>query len=316
VNGSQQIAEREPDSNVVTTEQLSTDWSSVPGYCKINIMMPARPGTGLVYETFWYEGYYRIQSIEHRFKGGEFTQELLLFSMPVTTEFRDNTAKSGIPPSPTQTRTPASAVPSTPTAVSDPGEVPSILFSQYDDLIVEKANKYGVDPNLMRALVKAESNFNPNAVSPGVGAGGLGQLMPATARWLADDKLNTTFVMNSVRDDRFDPERNLELATFYISDLLRRVKDDPKLDHARFTDQDLALASYNAGLGRVRQYGGVPPVTFSRGETFNYVNKINGYLALVGSSDTPALPENPAGKDVAKMSPREMLTGIVEGVLQ
>lgn len=313
INGGQDNIDRITDSRTPPTEQITTDWSRIPGYCKINIMMPARPGSGLQYESFWYEGYYRIQSIEHSFKGGEFTQELTLFSMPVTTNLKDNTATSGLPPSPKQTRTPPSAIPATPTTKAAPGVAPSVLISQYDDLIVEKANKYSIDPNLLRALVKTESNFNTNAVSPGVGAAGLGQLMPATARWLADDKLHTPFIMNSVQDDRFDPERNLELASFYISDLLRRVHNDPRLDHSLYTDTDLALASYNAGLGRVRQYGGVPPITFSRGETYNYVNKINGLLSLVGPPEALPLPEVPDGPDVAKMTPTEMVTKFIVG---
>ena len=98
---------------------------------------------------------------------------------------------------------------------------------------------------LFQSLIEAESNYNPTAVSP-KGAFGLGQLMPATARELGVD--------------RNDPNQNLEGAARYLLAQL-----------AEFRDIDLALAAYNAGPHRVRQYGGVPPFS----ETRAYIARIH-----------------------------------------
>lgn len=98
---------------------------------------------------------------------------------------------------------------------------------------------------LFQALIEAESNYNPTAISP-KGAYGLGQLMPATARELGVD--------------RTDPNQNLEGAARYLLTQL-----------AEFQDIDLALAAYNAGPHRVREYGGVP--SFS--ETRAYIARIH-----------------------------------------
>lgn len=98
---------------------------------------------------------------------------------------------------------------------------------------------------LFQALVEAESAYDPTAVSP-KGAYGLGQLMPATAR--------------SLGVDRSDPGQNLEGAARY---LLAQLSE--------FRDIDLALAAYNAGPHRVREYGGIPPFK----ETRNYIARIH-----------------------------------------
>jgi hypothetical protein len=104
----------------------------------------------------------------------------------------------------------------------------------------------GVDPNLFLRLVKQESGFNPNARSP-VGAQGLAQLMPATARELGVDPL--------------DPMQNLAGGAKYF----RQQMD-------RFQDPALALAAYNAGPSRVAKAGGIPNIA----ETQNYVRAIMG----------------------------------------
>lgn len=98
---------------------------------------------------------------------------------------------------------------------------------------------------LFQALVEAESSYNPTAVSP-KGAYGLGQLMTATA--------------HSLGVDRTDPKQNLEGAARY---LLAQLSE--------FRNVDLALAAYNAGPHRVREYGGVPPFK----ETRNYIARIH-----------------------------------------
>ena len=110
-------------------------------------------------------------------------------------------------------------------------------------------------------LVRAESGFNPRALSP-KGAQGLGQLMPDTARALG------------VRDT-WDPEQNLDGAARYFA---------AQLD--RFGDVHLALAAYNAGPHRVAQYGGVPPFR----ETRAYVARITAAVASVQTVNPAPVP--------------------------
>jgi soluble lytic murein transglycosylase-like protein len=114
------------------------------------------------------------------------------------------------------------------------------LLSQWAPLIAAAARKFGVDARLIEAVVKTESGFSRQAVSP-KGAQGLMQLMPDTAQELGVD-------------DPFDPEDNIEAGTRYLSAQL-----------ARFQDVELALAAYNAGPGNVIKYGGVPPFAETRG---------------------------------------------------
>lgn len=107
------------------------------------------------------------------------------------------------------------------------------------------ARRHGLDPALLRAVIAAESGWNPAARSP-AGALGLMQLMPATAR-----ALGVT--------DPFDPVQNVEAGARY----LRQQLD-------RFGDWRLALAAYNAGPGAVEEHGGLPPFP----ETRAYVEKV------------------------------------------
>lgn len=120
----------------------------------------------------------------------------------------------------------------------------------YNDAIDEAADLYSLDPDLIRAIIRAESSFNPFAVSR-AGAQGLMQLMPAVA-----EELNVL--------DPFDPRQNIFGGARYLRWLLDR--NDGNLD--------LAVASYNAGPGAVARYNGIPPYR----ETRNYVKKINLFL--------------------------------------
>ncbi|MEN6582879.1 MAG: lytic transglycosylase domain-containing protein [Armatimonadota bacterium] len=120
--------------------------------------------------------------------------------------------------------------------------------TQYDDDIQAAAGKYGLDPALIKAVVKAESGFNANAVSH-AGAQGLMQLMPSTASGLG--------CYNPL-----DPKANINAGAKYLKGQIDR-----------FGSVDKALAAYNAGPGAVMKYGGVPPYR----ETQNYVNKVLAY---------------------------------------
>jgi hypothetical protein len=121
--------------------------------------------------------------------------------------------------------------------------------AEFDPIINSCALEYGVDKSLVKAVIHAESGYDPNAISS-KGASGLMQLMPKTAK-----SLN---VANS-----FDPKDNIRGGVKYLKFLLDTFKGDVPL----------ALAAYNAGLSRVAQYGGVPPFM----ETRNYVDKVLQY---------------------------------------
>lgn len=119
--------------------------------------------------------------------------------------------------------------------------------TQYDEMIDKIAKEEGVDPKLIKAIIKQESGGDLKAISP-VGAGGLMQLMPSTAKELGVK-------------DRFDPEQNIRGGTKYIAQQLKTFNGDVKL----------ALAAYNAGPGAVKKHGNtVPPYQ----ETQKYVAKI------------------------------------------
>jgi soluble lytic murein transglycosylase-like protein len=128
----------------------------------------------------------------------------------------------------------------------------------YDELIKEAAHTYAIDEDLIRAVIRAESSFDPLQVSP-AGAKGLMQIMPVLAKELGVS-------------DAFDPRQNIMAGAGY----LRRMLDKHSGNVA------LALASYNAGPANVARYKGVPPFR----ETRNYVRKIKGYLADAETGDT------------------------------
>lgn len=119
-----------------------------------------------------------------------------------------------------------------------------------EEIFTEASERYNVPKNLIKAIAKAESDFNPNATS-GSGAQGLMQLMPATAKELGVE-------------DAYDPYQNVMGGTKYIGQLLNKYDGDVKL----------ALAAYNAGSGNVAKYGGIPPFK----ETQNYVVKVTNYM--------------------------------------
>lgn len=119
-----------------------------------------------------------------------------------------------------------------------------------EEIYTEASQTYGVSVDLLKAMTKQESNFNPNATSRS-GAQGLMQLMPATAAGLG--------VTNA-----YDPYQNIMGGAKYIRQMLDKYDGNVSL----------ALAAYNAGSNNVDKYGGIPPFA----ETQDYVAKITGYL--------------------------------------
>lgn len=118
--------------------------------------------------------------------------------------------------------------------------------SDYHSIVHEKAANYDMDPSLIKAVIKTESNWNNRAISR-AGAKGLMQLMPGTA-------------MDMNVHNPFDPEENIEGGTKYLKFLLEKFNGD----------LTLALAAYNAGPTTVEKFGYVPPIT----ETRQYVKKV------------------------------------------
>ena len=129
--------------------------------------------------------------------------------------------------------------------------------SDYDTLIAQHASQHALNPDFVRAVIQAESAFNPRARS-NKGAMGLMQLMPATA---AEYRVANAY----------DPAENIRAGVAYLKSLMTRFKDDISL----------ALAAYNAGPRAVEKYGNtVPPYK----ETRNYVSKIKSNSGSTGAA--------------------------------
>ena len=140
------------------------------------------------------------------------------------------------------------------------GGVPSFVPSRYREPIMRSAARWNVSAALLAAQILAESNFNPNAVSP-AGAQGIAQFMPGTA---------ASYGLK----DPFDPEQAIDAQAHMMSDLLRQFRSIP-----------LALAAYNAGPGAVAACDCIPPYP----ETKAYVARILGLLDGAGALVAPEL---------------------------
>lgn len=149
------------------------------------------------------------------------------------------------------------------------------------DTIFEKAAAtYDVPVKLLKAMAKAESNFNPNAVSS-CGAQGIMQLMPATSA-----ALGVT--------DPFDPEQNIMGGAKYISDKIKKYDGDITL----------ALAAYQAGSGNVAKYGGVPPFK----STQTYINNIKNYMGEDLTAGTVSTGGNTAASGSSSVNATDDIT--------
>lgn len=134
-----------------------------------------------------------------------------------------------------------------PSSERDTASLDASSQESFENLVEEYARKYEIDPKLVKRLIQVESGFDVEAISP-KGAMGLMQLMPETCSDLGVE-------------NPFDARENLEGGLRYLKGLIER-----------FQDVKLALAAYNAGPGRVREYGGIPPFP----ETQQFVKKVLG----------------------------------------
>ncbi len=133
----------------------------------------------------------------------------------------------------------------------------------YYPIILKASRKHNVDPHLIKAIIVAESGFNPRAVSR-VGARGLMQLMPITAKAMG-------------LKDAFNPEKNIEAGVRYFRKLLDKFNGNTKL----------ALAAYNAGITKVKAHGGVPPIA----QTTHFVRRVSKLQKAFKKSDTEQVVE-------------------------
>ncbi|MEJ5359996.1 MAG: lytic transglycosylase domain-containing protein [Desulfobacterales bacterium] len=123
---------------------------------------------------------------------------------------------------------------------------------QFDPIIQDASRKYGIEAPLIKAVIKAESDFDPNAVSR-KGARGLMQIMPMNFRLLNVE-------------NPFDPQQNIEGGARYLREMLDRYGGN----------LELALAAYNAGPGAVDRFAGIPPYP----ETTEYIARVKKYFEV------------------------------------
>lgn len=163
-------------------------------------------------------------------------------------------------------------------------------LKKYEPLLKLASLEFAVELHLLKAVMAAESGFNPDAVSP-KGAIGLMQVMPATAQryGLAGDK------KKSLEQKLRDPKTNIRLGARYLSDLAKRFPGQ----------RDLVIASYNAGEGAVRQYkNAIPPYA----ETRNYVQLVSELYRVYQPKLTVNNGRAMALRDVANGGKRLRLT--------
>ena len=178
---------------------------------------------------------------------------LLCAAMPATAAaqiyaWRDADGTLVLSSTPREGATKSFVVPTATSGIRSTRPAVSSRARQFEPLIAEYADANDIRPDLVRAVIQAESAFNPGATSH-KGAMGLMQLMPATAV-----ELGVT--------DAYDPEQNIRGGVTYLRRLLDQYDGN----------EELALAAYNAGPGAVNRYGAVPPYR----ETRDYIKRIKG----------------------------------------
>ncbi|MBR2391195.1 MAG: lytic transglycosylase domain-containing protein [Clostridia bacterium] len=144
--------------------------------------------------------------------------------------------------------------------------------TKFKNIVVQNAKVYSLEPALVYAVIKAESNFDEKAKSNS-NALGLMQLLPTTANWIAEE-LNVSFN----ESDLFDPEVNVRFGCFYLKYL-----------YDRFGDTDVVVAAYNAGETKVKDWLGengklnVEKIDYP--ETRNYLKKVKGYYQIYKNNE-------------------------------
>ncbi len=199
------------------------------------------------------------------------------------------TEEAPVPPQPAAAPQPAAVPTAQPAAVLNPAPAPVAITRtvvpakvtasvDLDQVVREASTKNRLDPDFVSSVIKAESNFKTRAVSK-KGAQGLMQLMPGTAAQLGVA-------------DPFDPRANVEAGTAHLSALLDLYHDDPIK----------ALAAYNAGAHRVKQYNGVPPYRETRAYIAQIVRDFNAkkraQMKAAGNATAAAKPAAAPAKSV------------------
>lgn len=153
---------------------------------------------------------------------------------------------------------------STTSDTSNSNTTTTYTASQLESYFEEASNIFGVSTNLLKAIAKAESNFNPSAVSS-AGAIGIMQLMPSTAASLGVSNV-------------YDARENILGGAKLISQLLVKYNGD----------QSLALAAYNAGSGNVDKYGGIPPFEETQSYVVKVLNNLQETITIPATTTTTA----------------------------
>jgi soluble lytic murein transglycosylase-like protein len=152
-------------------------------------------------------------------------------------------------------------------------------FSRYDRHIQDQQAYYGIPEALVRAVIKTESDYNPDVVSS-AGARGLMQLMPETARLMG--------VTNA-----FDPRQNIMGGCRYLQTLVRRFCKTPQRDGAEVRlvcspeEHVKVIAGYHAGPGAVERYGGLPPYETTRAYVTAVLRRYEQYRRVLGAAASP-----------------------------
>lgn len=148
-----------------------------------------------------------------------------------------------------------------------------ILYpKKFKNNVVFYSEKYDLEISLVYSIIKTESNFNKNAVSPS-GAKGLMQLIPSTAKWIAD-KLNLDYFDEML----FDPEINIQFGCFYLNYL-----------YQKFNNREVVICAYNAGETVIKNWidenGNLIEDKISYAETKNYLKKVKNYYRIYSKSE-------------------------------